>query len=280
MNQPISRLRRRLTDGLSFHVRSLKRRAGGREPIHFCLNSGRCGSASLVRLLQANGVRGCYHELLPDLHRPGIDYYEQRLSPEQVAEEIYRTRAGVFFEANNRLFSLTGPIRLAFPEARFVFLHRDGRDVVRSGLQRHWYKEGDRFDRIRLGAAAVGSSFAKACRYWAEVNQRIISDMRVFQCPYIALRFEDLVQGRGLEPLEDFLDVRLSRCAQLPAANRTENWSVPAYENWCEPWRLEFDNICGPVMQQLGYETTHEIDRTGGNVHRMQPGQPAASHSP
>ena len=279
MNQPMSRLRRRLADGLGFHVRSLKRRAGGRAPVYFCLNSGRCGSASLVRLLQASGVRNCYHELVPDLHRSGIDYYEHRLAAEKVAQEIRKTRAGIFFEANNRLFSLTGPIRLAFPEARFVFLHRDGRDVVRSGLQRHWYQEGDRFDGIRLGAVTVGSPLVKACRYWAEVNQRIASDMRAFECRYIALRFEDLVQGHGWERLEDFLEVRLSRSAEFPTANRTANWSVPAYEDWSESWRLEFDNICGPVMKLLGYEAAIETDRVGGNVHLVPPVQPTATHS-
>lgn len=259
MKRPLSRLQHRLTDRALFHVRSLRRRIGGQDPIFFCLNSGRCGSASLVRMLQASGVPNCYHELAPDLHRLGIDYFEQRISAEKAAAEIRKTRAGVFFEANNRLFSLTGPIRSAFPQARFVFLHRDGRDVVRSGLQRKWYQDSDRFGKIRFGAGSVGSCFTKTCRYWSDVNQQIIGDLRAFGCDYTSLRFEDLVHGRGLEQLEDFLEVPLASDAKFPAANQTPTWSVPAYDEWTGQWQHEFNDICGPVMRLLGYESTSRM---------------------
>jgi hypothetical protein len=254
MNHHCTRLRHRLTDGTLFGFRALRRRLGNRTPICFCLNSGRCGSASLVRLLRANGIRNCYHELTPDLHRVGVDYYHQRLSPEQVAREIRRTRAGVLFEANNRLFSLTGPILLAFPQAQFVFLYRDGRDVVRSGLQRRWYQDGDPFAATRLGADWVGSAFSKACRYWAEVNRQILGDLRTLGCRYISLRFEDLVRGDGLPELGDLLGTRLSPAVKFPSANGTRQWSVPCYEDWSEAWKQEFDDICGPVMRLLGYQ--------------------------
>jgi hypothetical protein len=246
-------------------------------PIFFCLNSGRCGSASLVRLLQANNIRNCYHELSPDLHRLGIDYYELRVSAEEAAATIRRTRAGVFFEANNRLFSLAGPIRLAFPDAKFIFLHRDGREVVRSGLQRQWYQEGDRFRGIRLGSAVVGSALVKTCRYWAEVNQRIISDMRLFGCTHLSLRFDELRWGDGLGRLEEFLGVRLTRCAELPAANGTPTWSVPAYEDWSAQWQREFNEICGPVMRLLGYETSSDEARTKAERCLTAPAQSPAT---
>jgi hypothetical protein len=261
MNHHRIRLRRYLTDGTLFRFRALRRRLGNRTPIYFCLNSGRCGSASLVRLLQAHGISNSYHELAPDLHRAGVDYYHQRLSAEAVAREIRRTRAGVFFEANNRLFSLTGPIQRAFPQAQFVFLYRDGRDVVRSGLQRRWYQDGDPFATTRLGADWVGSAFSKACRYWAEVNQQILGDLRTLGCRYISLRFEDLVQGHGLQELGDLLGPRLSPATKFPSANSTKQWSVPCYEDWSEAWKREFDDICGPVMRLLGYQPKDGADR-------------------
>jgi hypothetical protein len=215
---------------------------------------------SLVRLLQANGVPCCYHELRPDLHQEGIDYYEQRIDAQTAAARMRKTRAGVFFEANNRLFSLAGPIQYAFPEAKFVHLFRDGRDVVRSGLERGWYQPQDRFACLRLGAGTVGSPFVKICRYWAEVNQRIASNLRALGCDYLPLRFEEFVRGQGLDRLEDFLQIRLSHVRTPLQTNGTSSWSVPSYDGWCTEWQRQFEEICGAVMKLLGYGAPTDRD--------------------
>lgn len=208
---------------------------------------------SLVRLLQQNGIRGCFHELAPDLFREGVDYYHRRIDAQTLAAKLRRTRAGVFFEANNRLFSLAHPIRLAFPNAKFVFLCRNGRQIVRSGLQRKWYQPEDPLRTLRFGAETDGTPFVKICRYWAEVNQRILDDLQTLGCDYMLLRFEDLTGRGAIGQLEHFLGIRLTKTNLTPRINHTVSWSVPAYEDWSRPWQRQFDAICGPIMVRLGF---------------------------
>ncbi len=208
---------------------------------------------SLVRLLQQNGIRGCFHELAPDLFREGLDYYHRRIDAQTLAAKLRSTRAGVFFEANNRLFSLAHPIRLAFPNAKFVFLCRNGRQVVRSGLQRKWYQPEDPFRTLRFGADTGATPFVKICRYWTEVNRRILEDLQTLQSDYMLLRFEDLAGRGAIGQLEHFLQVPLTKTESMPQTNHTVSWSVPAYEDWSGPWQRQFDAICGPIMERLGY---------------------------
>ena len=208
---------------------------------------------TIVHLLRQRGLWNCYHELSPDLHFEGVQFYHGRLDPEYVAERVRDTRAGVRFESNNRLFSLARPIRLALPNARFVFLHRDGRDVVRSGLQRRWYQPDDRFGDLRLGAADRGSAFQKICRYWSNINERILHDLSSMGGENLTVRFEDLVVGRGLGGLESLLGMPDGSLHRVPLSNKTQNWTAPTFDEWSPRWRREFVDICGPMMERLGY---------------------------
>ena len=278
MNQRRLNCRRRILDAACFHLRSLQRRLYSHGPIYFCLSSGRCGSAAIVRLLQANGMRNCYHERRPDLQEQAIAYYQRCIDAESVAAMVRKTRSGVLFESNNRMFSLARPIQLAFPQARFVHLFRDGRDVVRSGMQRGWYQETDRFRPLRLGSDTVGSPFEKVCRYWAEVNQRIAGDLRSLGCCHLPLRFEDLVRGTGIEQLEDFLNTRLAQCRTLPLANQTTEWTTPDYYHWCADWQRQFHEICGPVMKLLGYSASHLTFHSRAADGPRQPTHSSARH--
>jgi len=206
-----------------------------------------------VRLLQNNGLGNCYHELDPDLLYEGVQFYYQRIDEESITKKIRATRSGITFESNNRLFSLAGPIRLAFPDAKFVFLFRNGYDVVRSGLQRKWYQLDDPFGSARLGAQECGSVFEKTCRYWTDVNARIMHDLEVLGCDYVPIRFEDLIEGRGLKRLQQLFQLSRFRWSSVPVANNTAYWCVPPHEDWNSRWRDQFAHICGDMMKRLGY---------------------------
>ena len=102
----------------------------------FCLNSGGCGSTYLIRLLADNFWNGVYHEKTPDFNEIGVLHYENPLNVHRLASLLRYTRWDVFLEASNRLFSLAIPLHKAFPGARFIHLHRDGRQAVCSTLSR------------------------------------------------------------------------------------------------------------------------------------------------
>ena len=139
------------------------------QPRFFCLNSGCCGSTYLIRLLDDNGWKGVWHEKNPDFNAVGVAHFDHPMNERRLASLLRYTRWDVFLEANNRLFSLARPLHRAFPGARFMHLHRDGREAVRSALSR---PDVDRYLRtnIRFQGKLAGprnaSPLERFCHYW------------------------------------------------------------------------------------------------------------------
>jgi len=218
----------------------------------FCLCTGRCGSQSIVDLLKRNGVEGCHHEKYPALFREAIGYYYGLYSRDRIVAKLRETRQGVFFEANNKLFPLAKPLFQAFPDAKFMVLHRDGREVVRSALQSNWYHPKDPYGMLRLGARMRISQFKKVCRYWSEVYRRIYDDLASLDCEFIEVRFDELIKGKLADQLGKFIGRRL-RLRVPRRLHRTKRWTVKPYAQWKPERQREFRSICGPMMERLGY---------------------------
>lgn len=141
-------------------------------------------------------------------------------------------------EVNGNLWRQTQTLRRRFPEAAIVHQVRDGRDVVRSILSC-----GD----------AMGS-FERACRRWASRNLEL-----AFHIPSAdRFRLEDLTT--------DFLT--FSTMAMLLGAESV-SWRAwdrirgqrinsrqrrfPAYADWSPDQRAYFWQVCGELMDVLGY---------------------------
>lgn len=223
----------------------------------FCLCVGGCGSKYLVHLLTQNGLPGCVHEQAPTLDRLGVDYFQGRVARAQAAERIAQTRQDLKFEASNRLFSLADPIQDAFPDSRFIFLFRDGRESVRSIWSNpkiaEIMEQKYRFRQIsRPPEHRELSTLEKVCLYWANINERILNDLQ--GKPHMLLSFEDLIAGK-LGALETFLDHPLP-LRDLAAQNEKPDIHGnrrPPFDAWAPEEQLAFDRICGRAMTMLGY---------------------------
>ena len=106
------------------------------QPRFFCQNSGGCGSTYIVQLLADNEIERCFHELEPDFNQLGVDHFESPMSQSRLVRLLRYTRHDVYFEANNRLFSCSRELRTAFPNAKFIHLHRHPADAVRSAMSK------------------------------------------------------------------------------------------------------------------------------------------------
>jgi hypothetical protein len=226
----------------------------------FCQNSGACGSTYIVKLLNENGIPRSFHEKTPDLMTVGRQHYEQPMPEAKLVRMLRYTRHDVFFEANNRLFSLTRELAASFPSARFLYLHRDGSETVRSAMSKPNI-ESYLAENIGFRGSIAGSAdlepFTRFCHFWSNLNRRIFNDLqtviRKSKHELVMLRFEDLVQGK-VQPLEDLIGQKLKMKTRPPVnvrPSRSEG-KFPPYKDWTASEKRTFDEICGPVMSLIG----------------------------
>lgn len=235
---------------------------------YFCQNSGSCGSQYIVELFKANGLGPSYHEKAPDLDVFGIKYYEGEISDWRAKAVMLQTRKDVFFEANNRLFAMSGVIQEAFPDARFIHLHRDPRDLMPSSLSKPraitWDSGRRRYTSEALCGRLDASVLEKACTYWANYNRRILEDLEGFE--YLSFKSADLFAGK-LDPLEEFVGYGFE-IRRLPAINADkpvrESGKYPPFHKWSAADQETLYRTCGSLMKRLGYgekiEGTYHLD--------------------
>lgn len=232
-------------------------------PRFFCQNSGACGSTYLVQLLNDNGVPRCFHEKRPDMNELGVQHFDRPVDAARLRALLQYTRWDVFFEANNRLFSLTQPLAAAFPNSRFLHLFRDGRQAVASALSKPGVQEylarNVRFQGSLAGHSGQ-SPLVRFCQYWNNMNRRILSDTDALadRCgPVFYLSLEDLQQGR-VDRLAEFLQVRLP-VKQRPVVNKGRvghQGQHPRFEEWSGADQRTFWDICGATQSDL--QTRHQ----------------------
>lgn len=225
----------------------------------FCQNIGGTGSHNIAKLFYINGIRPSYHEKRPDLEQLGLSYYLGEIDAGWIERVLRLTRNDVKFEANNRLFSMSRELFSVFPKAKFIFLHRDGRDAIRSMMK----KIDNPFTRTRQrmarryncglnGPKSEKDPFHKACHYWVNMNKRIADDLEGL--PHVHLRFDDLING-NLDHVEDFLGIKFdTRTVEKGTSygNRLES-EFAEFSQWDDGLKRSFDEICGSLMKRLGY---------------------------
>lgn len=233
-----------------------------REPVsgirYFCQNAGSCGSMYIIELLRRNGFARCHHEYSPALDDLGIRHFEGRVSHERLKSLLIRSRRNIFFEANNRLFSMSRELKEVFPDARFIHLHRDARDVIPSSLSKPkaltWESGRLRYECQKLCGPRQASILERSSRYWANYNDRIFKDLEGLD--HLSLKFDDLIDGK-LDALMAFIGQTLSVDRIDPVnANKPvrKKGTYPVFDQWPEADQDMLLQICGPTLKKLGYE--------------------------
>lgn len=163
----------------------------------FVLTTGRSGSQTIARTFSQAANCFCRHEPEPQLLAECTRYRYGRMRHSSLAEVLRSTRPTddgvVYGEANNRLALILPVLRSAFPDARFVWLVRDGRKFVSSALQRGWFDpsrpgwQANPVERTRLRGDLVGDvdadewrrwrPFHKVCWTWQYVNRLVRSEV-------------------------------------------------------------------------------------------------------
>lgn len=140
-------------------------------------------------------------------------------------------------------------LRWLFPNARFVFLHRNPYDAYRSfRLRRGWY---DRFpDRPILTPAQFGNHWRNLCEGFVARHQSMDG---------MLLSYERLVRDDGIvSELEDYLGLTLNRDVlrrKIGATRDADAGTVPGYELRSVKRAVE------PLASRLGYYPSRDRQR-------------------
>lgn len=242
------------------------------ERMVFVVGSPRSGTTFLGRAIGSLPGFVDLGEVAP--HKAAIPELS-RLAPADAAPRIRRTltlarRLGLVgaqraVEQTPETAFVLAAARRALPEAKFVHIVRDGRDVVCSLLERGWLSEGRRGE-----ADDAGLSFGVDPRFWVEPERaeefgrvsearraawawrRYVSAARGAE-PY-EVRYEDLAEDpeRVAEGLADFLAAPRSELAGVLAAAHAHSVGRHRADLGADELR---DVIAesGGLLRELGY---------------------------
>lgn len=225
---------------------------------YFCQNSGACGSHYIVDLLRDNGVDGVFHEKSPDLNEIGVRHYESPLSQSSLVNALRYTRHNVFFEANNRLFSLSRELAAAFPGASFIHLFRHPANAVRSAMSKpnveEYLETNVRFQGTLAGDQGL-LPLERFCHYWRNMNQRILDDLESIKeagRPVMWLSFDEMIDGH-IGGLSGFVGRELSVKTRQPShvGSVRSSGKFEHFDQWSDADRHTLERICMPLYMKL-----------------------------
>lgn len=245
-----------------------------RTRLFFLLGSGRCGTMFVSSLLNLDPDALVLHEPRGHLDmaaRPSArgeqrfgDLYIQGFRKYAIYRDVRQHAASTYGEVSSPLRCLGAALCRAFPHAHLMILARDGRDTVRSALNRQMGRgfkamhdpvrplPGDPFAPRWAGM----SPFQKICWWWMDAYRTLLKDLP--GAPIIhfekTLRDYDYLKGNLLDPLG--LTVSRDQWTAHKAkksGNSAEVYRVPHWREWSEADKAFFDEVCGEMMERLGY---------------------------
>lgn len=233
----------------------------------FVLAPGRSGTTTIARVLSQHEECACFHERKPALIREASEYFCGDCSAERIAELLKESRSPlvdgkIYGEANQKLSLVIPVIREVFPEAQFIWLTRDGRDVVSSMYYRGWYDptnenvvakwhesrlQGDRTGDYSTDSWNALDRFDKCCWIWKKYNEVIQQELtRLPPTQWRSIRLENA--KTDLPKLCDFLGLSPNNFSV--ARHNEAVQPVVRWNSWTPRQREAFDEICGTMMDQ------------------------------
>ena len=247
----------------------------------FVLGTGRSGTTTCAELL--SGLPGCrvIHQMQPVLLEEITRYLKGDISHAQMVNLLTTTRAvhlpggeRLSGEVNQRLSFVLPALAEAFPDAKYLWVIRDGRDAVASMHSRQWYHPREaqirhpdlkQWATNRITADCVGEmtsagwdgldSFARCCWYWAYTNRTIEQQARALDLDLRLIRLEQL--SEAMPDILAFLGLADLKAPDIPHANRSTAspyarwWRGPTHwSRWTTRQRNTFAEHAGALMDR------------------------------
>jgi hypothetical protein len=241
----------------------------------FIVSTGRSGTQTIARTLSLLPGCVCLHEPSPELILESSQYRYGKIDQIELSnllrESRQRTVNGcVYCEANQTLSLIIPVLTDVFPEARYIWLIRNGLDVVASAYQKQWYtghsENHDRYeDCSQLEKAWIDGRiqgdlcgdlnaddwrkldrFGRCCWYWSYVNRVIDADLHKYSPDrFLMLRIEDI--DKDFESIVDWMGLKDEVVPSVGRYNISKR--VPYHwTEWSAEERKTFDYWCGDLM--------------------------------
>lgn len=240
----------------------------------FVVTTGRSGSQTMAHVLSQHPLCHCLHEphllltkLATERCHGQIDDTELRqlLFNQYYPYEMFPHRRGLklYGESDQKLSYVIPILAELGAMVRFIWLIRDGRDVVASTFSRGWYDseealnpphiwakhriQGDLCRDVSPETWRTMSPFEKCCWYWSFTNRIVGTDIKnLDRASWMMLRIEDLEERRS--DILNFLDLPYYPLRVI-RANRS---STPTHgsDQWNEQQQAAFDFWCGQEMDR------------------------------
>lgn len=239
----------------------------------FIFNTGRCGSQSIAKSLNTINEISAVHEPQPVLAREnilkwldnmyGYEYFLPNtcgMLKKARGKEIKKVHkeGQIYIESSHFLSMFILDLYKLYPNALFIHLIRDGREVVRSGLNWGWYKMTD-MNSIKCttqgniwgvngwyAPAYCKTRFTKACNYWnmqnAFINNSFVSIPKEQQ---LVIKLED----NNLKPLCDKLGVDIPKWK----ISNDKHGNTPHFKDWEENDKKIGMKIMKAGLKKYGY---------------------------
>lgn len=235
----------------------------------FITSTGRTGTDFFTYLF-SEVVKNSWsqHEPKPAFRRRSYAYLSRKPS---LYDELYFGLSRKWFnrnknkdwyvETNYHLFDATPLIRNVFPDALTIHIIRDGRQVVRSWLNRYRYITNDHITPFHLPGDPAQelwnewNPIQKLSWYWKTINQQATRLQ-----PDLYIHFEDIFTAKN-SAIFDILaampgiDYEADKVTQAlkHRVNSTRHDFFPKFEKWPEEWQQQFWEIAGDEMLNQGY---------------------------
>jgi hypothetical protein len=236
----------------------------------FVLTTGRSGSMAIAHVLNQHSKIHCQHEAKYRLRRLSMELEHKQISEEKALEimkDLYKRlddrRNICYGESDHKLFNLMPCLEKIAPKSKYLWLIRDGRDVVASTYNRGWYSREDMltdWGKCRINGYACGeyseevwwklTRFERNCWYWKYVNERIYQNLKsVDPYKWFPVHLEFLEEN--LDKIQKFLGAK--REELVLEKKNVATYEVVRWNNWTQQQNESFDSICGEVMKIIGY---------------------------
>lgn len=245
----------------------------------FVVSTGRCGSQTIANVLSQHPDIECRHEPVPQLIRASCELAHGDKEVSQIRDEFFDIYCNsrvyphvkAYGESDHNFWNLIPIITEYLPSSKFIWLIRDGRNVVSSTFARSWFSEEEhdlgsptsenftlRWMYYRLNGYLCGefsehewegvSVFERNCWYWNYINRKIDTALSSLSPDKrLMIRVEEL--GERVENIWDFLGVKPFKTYSIPRMNIAKHVLQP-WDQWGTDKVEAFEQYCSGGMSQ------------------------------